>query len=239
MRLAILQPFYLPYPGVFEQIRLADVFVFYDDVQFVPRSWQSRNRILTAQGPTWLTVPVRTKGQHRPAIDEVRIDDGQGWRQRHLRTIQHAYARAEHHDWLWERLEPVYAEGHERLADLNIALTRRLCSLLAVDARFLRSSELGVSGTASQRILDHCLEVGASRYLTGLGARDYLDERSFAAKGIELEYFEYDDAHYPQLHGAFVERLSVVDLLANVGPEAATWLPGRGRAVPADAPGPS
>ena len=86
---AIMQPTYLPYLGYFELIAAADVFVFLDDVQLARRSWQSRNRILTASGELMLTVPTK-KAPREARLDAIEIDDGQPWRERHLAAIRHA-----------------------------------------------------------------------------------------------------------------------------------------------------
>ncbi len=232
MRLVILQPFYLPYCGVFEQVRLADTFVFYDDVQFVKQNWQHRNQVKTANGPVWLSVPVqRNQGQR---IDEARIADDRDWAERHRRTLEQAYAKAPHGRWLLDALGPLYEKPWEKLVDLNIETFTVLCGLLGVDAELRRSSEWALPGSGHERVLAYCRELGATSYLSGPAARSYLDEPSFAEAGVQLEYLAFDHPTYPQIHGEFVPYLSVVDLLANVGPEAGALLAGCGRAVPVE-----
>ena len=231
MRLVILQPFYLPYVGVFELVRLADTFVFYDDVQFVSQNWQCRNRVKTAQGPVWLTVPVRaTLGA---TIREAQIVEDGRWRKKHWKTLQQAYAKAAHFDTFAERIQPFFERGWENLAELNIETFRVLCEMVGVSATFHRSSEWGLPGSGSDRVLRHCIELGATHYLSGPAARDYLNEDSFARNGIELEYFAFEHPTYRQLHGGFEPFLSVVDLIANEGPNAGAFLEGCGRPVPA------
>ena len=232
MRLVVLQPFYLPYAGVFELVRLADTFVLYDDVQFVPRNWQVRNRIKTADGPRWLTVPVHRDRRDVP-INEVEIDREQPWREKHWRSIELAYARASNFTVLGRHLQPCYDEDWKRLVDLDTTTFALLCELVGVSATFLRSSQLGVPGRGSERIVALCRELGATSYLSGPSARDYLDEGSFEQAGVELEYFAFDHPTYTQLHGEFEPSLSVIDLIANVGPAAGGVLAGRGRGVPA------
>jgi len=233
MRLAILQPFYLPYAGVFEQVRLADTFVFYDDVQFVQQNWQCRNRVKTANGPVWLTVP--TAGGNDQQICDVRIADDR-WRRKHWMTIQQSYAKAEHYDWFAARMQPLFERSWDTLVDLNIETFRAMCEMLGVEATFHRSSGWGLPGRASERVLAHCLHLGATHYLTGPAARDYLDEESFARNGIVLEYFAFEHPTYRQLHGEFEPFLSAVDLLANEGPRAGEILAGCGRPDPATQP---
>ena len=230
-RSVILQPFYLPYGGVFELVRLADVFVFYDDVQFVPQHWQTRNRIKVAGGTQWLTVPV--KRRHGQSISEARIVTTANWTRKHRTAIELAYAKAPHLASLESLFDGVYEKDWENLVDLNIAAFRLLAGLLGLQAEFRKSSELALPGRGSDRVLAYCRALGATRYLSGPSGRDYLDEASFATAGVELEYHRFEHPFYSQLHEPFVPGLSVVDLLANEGPAAGKILKGCGSAVPA------
>lgn len=237
MRAVILQPFYLPYIGVFELLRLADVFVVYDDVQYSHQTWTNRNRVLTEGGPKWLSVPVRTDLGQR--IDEVEIDTTQKWGRKHLGTIQHAYARTPGLDAVLGVVGPVLEDPPPLLVDVNLTTFAGFSDLLGIDTEVVRSSELDLDGSSSERVLDCCRRIGADRYLSGPSARDYLDEGSFAAAGIELEYFDVDHPEWPQASGdreEFVSHLSVVDAIANLGADAAAeTIRGSGRTVaPAD-----
>lgn len=230
LRLVILQPFYLPYGGVFELARLADVFLFYDDVQFLSQNWQTRNRIKVDSGAQWLTVPVQRK--HGQSINEARIVTTTNWTRKHRTAIELAYSKAPHLASLAPVLDQVYERNWEKLVDVNITSFGLLAGLLGVQAEFRRSSELALPGSGSGRVLAYCRALGATRYLSGPSARGYLDEASFAEAGIELEYHRYKPPTYSQLHGPFVAGLSVVDLLANEGPAAGELLNGCGAAVP-------
>lgn len=231
MRLVILQPFYLPYAGVFELVRLADTFVVYDDVQFVKQNWQHRNRIRTSNGSQWLTVPVHRS--HGDPIVEVHVANDQGWQPKHWRALEMAYGSAPYGPWVLEALEPHYVgTTWEFLVDLNLATFRTLCELVGVDSEFIRSSRLGVSGTSSERVLNHCRQLGADHYLSGPAARSYIDESSFVDAGVQLEYFAFEHPEYEQVHGSdFEPYLSVIDMLANVGPETGDMLRGAGGPV--------
>ena len=231
MDVVILQPFYLPYAGVFELVRMADVFVFYDDVQLMRRNWMVRNQIKTSTGTQWLSVPVL--GPRESTIREALLNESEQWRRKHKTAIEHAYAGAPHRSLVLDALEPFWEREWPNLAELNIATMTRLCELMEVDSRFIRSSEVGVPGASSQRILDVCPALGADRYISGPSARSYLDEPAFESAGIELCYHHFDHPTYRQLHGDFVPFLSVVDLIANEGPAAASIVRGCGTAVPA------
>jgi hypothetical protein len=216
-RVVILQPSYLPWIGYFDQLYKSDVFVLYDDVQYDKHGWRNRNRIKTPTGVQWLTVPVLTHGLSKPANREVAIDTRQPWGAKHLQALKVNYARATAFQEIFERLAPVLTRPWTRLIDVTQALLPVLCGLLGIDREIRLSSELGVRGERTQRLVAICEALEANTYLTGDAARDYLDESLFAKRGIRLEYHRYSHPVYRQLHGDFVPYLSVVDLLMNHG----------------------
>src|ERR1700733_12005565 len=96
MNCAILQPSYLPWRGYFHQIQKADLFVFYDDVQYDRHGWRNRNRIKTRSGPAWLTIPLESSGDRwkEARICDIRVSEPGDWRRVHLATLRHCYAKA-------------------------------------------------------------------------------------------------------------------------------------------------
>ena len=227
VRCAIVQPSYIPWRGYFDLIRRVDVFVFYDDVQYDRRGWRNRNRIKTAQGSRWLTIPVHARGaqtDHLP-INSVRMVDSD-WPRRHLDALRRSYAAAPYFGRYADWLEHIYAAPPPLLADFTIALTRDIAATLALEARFLRSSELGVTGAKTARLLAVLRAVGATTYLSGPSARSYIEEEQFARAGIELEWMEYHYPEYPQLHPPFDPQVSILDLLFMTGDRAGEYIGG-------------
>lgn len=222
----ILQPSYLPWLGYFEQIFRADVFVFYDDVQFEKGSWRNRNRIKTPQGAHWLTVPVLTKGRDFPAINEVRVNNAEPWQKKHLRTLAQYYSKAPHYAEHAPALAGIIDQPWERLCDLNVALIRHLAEALGIRTPFLFASELGIQGSGAPRLVEILAHLGGTVFYEGAAGRDYIDESLFSARGMRVEYQEYKHPVYAQLHGEFVPFLSVVDLLFNHGPNSLSILTG-------------
>ena len=219
----IMQPQFFPWRGLFEQIRLADEFVHLDDAQFQKGGFTNRVQIKTANGPLWLTVPV-LRGGKLPPIGEVEIDYRSGWREKHLRTFAMSYARAPYAARAEAIMHDVYAERPRTIAQLDIAGIERCCAELGLRPRFSRASDTPVAGAKTGRVLALLEPRGATRYVTGLGALEYLDEPRLAAAGIEVLVMQYARSPYPQLHGAFDPHVSVLDLIANVGPAAAAAL---------------
>jgi len=219
--LVVLQPSYLPWLGFFDQFDRADIFVYYDDVGFDKNGWRNRNRIKTPRGPLWLTVPVLTAGRIGQPIVDVDIDNGQPWARKHVRSVREAYAKAPFAKRHLEELEALLAQPWARLVDLDLALTAAMCRWLDLTSiRVMRSSEIGITGERSARLLALCRHVGADHYLSGNAAQDYLDLALFEAHGIRVSWQNYRHPVYPQLHGPFVPYLSALDLILNLGPES-------------------
>jgi hypothetical protein len=215
MLLTIHQPAYIPWLGYFDRIARSDMFIFLDNVQFERNSFINRNRVKTANGPIWLTVPVRLDAHFGKTIAKIEIDERRDWRRKHLRSIEQSYRRA-----------AGFAENFERLAATYVPKVSKLCELcfdqlgfwlreLEISTRIARASELPVSGQNSERILNLCKYVGASTYLSGPLGRGYLREDQFSAAGIQVRYHDYVHPQYPQLYGDFVPALGIVDYWMN------------------------
>lgn len=224
--LVVLQPGYLPWLGYFDQLRRADVFAHYDDVQFDKHGWRNRNRIKTPSGPQWLTVPVRHRGQGKPKINEIAIDGTSNWARKHLASLSQNYAKAPHATRYLPELEELLHRRWSNLAELDIAVATLMARWFQLEPVMVRTSELGVEGGQTERLVALCRHLGANRYLSGDAARDYLDVSLFAQHGIEVEWQRYRHPEYPQLHGAFVPYLSAIDLLFNCGDDSARILQG-------------
>ena len=212
----VLQPQFFPWVGVFEQIRLADVYVHLDDVDFPQgRSFTSRVQIKTPAGSQWLTAPVvRASGQ---LIRDTRLDAAQPWRAKHLRTLQTSYSRAPFADEMLELVAELYALPTDSLCELNVAAIERIAAYFDFPCRFLRSSGRPTTSKSSQRLIDIVAAEEGDTYITGHGALGYLDYDAFEAAGIRVEYIDYRRQPYPQLHGGFDPHVSILDLIANVG----------------------
>jgi hypothetical protein len=230
----ILQPSYIPWRGYFHQIQKADVFVFYDDVQYDRGGWRNRNRVKTANGSVWLTIPVAKKGSVETGapVNTIRIDWNRPWTKSHWTTIRQAYAKAPFFETYRELLEDIYRRQPDLLTDFTIETTIEIAGLLGLgDRRFLRSSQLNVAGVKTDRLVSILRQIGATHYISGPSARAYLEEEKLAAAGISLEYMQYGYEPYPQLHPPFDPNTSIVDLLMMTGPEAPRFIWGNGGKV--------
>lgn len=224
-RVVISQPMFFPWVGMFEQTRLADVYVHYDDVQFSKGSFTNRVQLKTARGSEWLSVPLRDLrlGQK---IREVAVDDRQHWHQRHLQLLAESYAAAPFVTEMLTLAKDVYDQPAATISELAIASTEAVWSYFPSTRpkQVLRASALGIGGQSSRRVLDVVKHVGGTHYLTGHGARHYLDHALFEAEGVQVEYIDYQKLPYPQQHGEFTPFVSVLDLVANVGQDGARFM---------------
>jgi WbqC-like protein family len=227
MTVVVLQPGYLPWLGFFDQMRRADVFVYYDDVQYDTHGWRNRNRIKTQHGPLWLTVPVRHSGLSKPRILDVAIDTRTSWAKKHVTSIRQAYAAAPFAKQYVPALEELLLRPWERLVDLDLAVAGLMAEWLGLRTRVERASALGIEGGQNERLVNICRHFGATNYLTGSAARDYLDVPLFARSGVEVEWQDFVHPVYPQLHGDFVPYLSAVDLVFNRGDKSGAMLTGK------------
>lgn len=220
MRVAIIQSSYLPWKGYFDIVHDVDHFVFLDQVQFTVRDWRTRNRIKTAQGLHWLSVPAGSQRNRR--ICEVELADGD-WQQTHWKTLMHAYGKTPFFSLYRSFFEDIYL-GHRwpSLSQMNQTITRRIAvELLGIRTTFHDSREFDGSGTKDDLLLDILAKVRATHYLSGPAARSYIDPAKFSRAGIELEFKNYAGyPEYPQIHPPFEHAVSIVDLLFNTGPAA-------------------
>lgn len=218
MRVAIHQPQFLPWLGYLDKIDRVDLFVLLDSVQFKKHEWQNRNRIRTAQGWQWLTVPVLHHFGQR--IADVRINERTSWRAKHLRALELHYARAAHREPVLQGLRAIYNRSWERLVDLNIAVLRWLLGEFGITTPLRLSSEMSLPEDPTERLVAICRTVGATRYLAGSGARAYMDFGKFEAAGIPVEIQEFRHPVYRQCYEPFVPGLSAIDLLLTCGGES-------------------
>jgi hypothetical protein len=218
---AIMQPTYLPWLGYFAMMDRVDTFIYLDSVQFARRSWQQRNRIRSADGEVMLTIPVAKKGRRDQKIAEVEILYGSEFPRRHIDILTANYRRAMFFDAYAPALYALLEAGHRKLAELTIAISEWLAQGFGITSRRIRAVTLNNAGAKADLLVHLCGQLGASRYVSPLGSRDYLaDSDAFTKAGIELCYHSYEHPTYPQLFEPFLPFMSAVDLLFNVGPES-------------------
>lgn len=228
MNVVILQPSYIPWRGYFHQIDKADLFIFYDDVQYDKHGWRNRNQIKTPNGNRWLTIPVYKKGVVVDSIpiNQIKVCWDTAWNVQHWDLICRSYKRAPYFDEYQDFLAGFYHQRPNCLADFTIEMTIAIARKLGINHTcFIRSSQLTeICAQKTDRLIQILQAVGATHYISGPSARDYIEIEKFDRAGITLEYMNYDYREYPQLHPPFCSQVSILDLLLMTGPEAMTYI---------------
>ena len=220
MIISVHQPQYLPWLGYFEKIARSDCFVFLDNVQYKEREFQNRNKIRTPGGWIWLTVPVISQGKGRQKISEVKIDNETTWQRKHLGRLKTAYSSAAYFNKYYSFLEELLSREWGYLKDLNIEIIRFSLKELSISTPICLESNLRVTSSRTERIIDICKKLKADTYLSGSGGRDYLNEELFAKENLKLFYQDFKHPQYKQCSEPFEPYMSIIDLLFNHGKKA-------------------
>lgn len=224
-RIAVSQSNYIPWKGYFDMIADVDEFVLYDDAQFTRRDWRNRNKIKTPQGLQWLSVPVKVKGKYTQTIKDTALD-GNRWSASHWTAITLNYRRAPFFDEIATWLEPLYLEEvYTDISTLNRRFIESICNYMGISTRLTSSSDYELLDGKSERLAGICAQTGASVYVSGPAAKDYLDEAHFEHRGISVRWHEYGEyPEYAQLWGDFEHHVSIIDALFNCGSDVSKFL---------------
>lgn len=211
-----------PWPGFFEQVALADVYLYLDDVQFSKGSFTNRIQLLNGSDRQWMTIPLAGKGSFQKIAELSAATDG--WKDRHREMLRHSLKDAPYLADAIDLLDAAYR--HESVTEILMASIELPAAYLGVNTarESLRTSRMAVEGSSSRRVLDLVLSVGGTRYLTGHGAANYLDHAEFERCGVQVEYMQYSKTPWPQPAENFTPYVSILDLIARVGPAAREYL---------------
>lgn len=228
MKVGAIQSSFIPWRGYFDFIDSVDVFVFHDDVQYTKGDWRNRNRIKTQTGLEWLTVPVHHKHSAQLVV-ETQIDHTTRWAEKHINKFAAHYRGAPFLQDALALLDSVPPEQSATISALNIFLTRRICAYLEISTPLVISTELGLEGRKTERLVGMLKKLKATSYLSGAAADVYLQKERFQEERIRLEYKSYEYPAYPQLWGDFQGGVTVLDLIANCGSDSRNFLKSRSR----------
>jgi hypothetical protein len=216
---AIHQPQYLPWLGYFDKLDRCDVFCLLDTVQYKKNEFQNRNRIKTADGWQWLTVPVTYRFPQR--IEEVGVNQTADWQRKHLQALKTNYSKAPFFDNYYASFEEFYQKSYEMIVDVNVASIELLMELLGLERKLVLASSLKVeTEDPTLRLVEICKILGGDFYLSGRDGANYMDIDMFAGHQIDILFQDFKHPQYPQCYGPFEPNMSVVDLLFNCGPES-------------------
>jgi hypothetical protein len=224
-KVAIIQSNYIPWKGYFDIINEVDLFIFHDDLQYTKQDWRNRNKVKTEHGTKWLTVPVGRQSTDR-LICEVMISD-RNWGRKHWRIIKQLYQKAPFFKMYESIFEDIYTQKTWLyLSELNQYMIKYISTnILKIKTVFDDSRNYSPKGSKTERLIHILTKAGATSYLSGPAAKNYLDEALFKEADIELIYKNYSGyPAYPQFHPPFIHEVTILDLLFHVGPEAPYYI---------------
>jgi hypothetical protein len=220
MILTAHQPVYLPWVGLFHKISLADTFVIFDTVQYLPKEWMNRNKIKIKNDYCYLSVPVLDKGYLNKKIYEIRINNNSNWRSKHFKSIYINYKKSKFFKNYINFFEETYLKEWVFLSELNIHMLKFFLKELNIEVKILKASDLNIKGRKSELVLDMCKKLNVKKYIFGEQGRNYADKQSFKDNQIDIVFQKYNHPTYDQIQGNFISHLSIVDLLFNCGSES-------------------
>jgi len=221
MRIAIMQPTYLPWIGYFALMDQVDQFVLLDDVEFSRQSWQQRNKIKTNNGSLWLTLPICKTSRNGQLINEVEINQNVNWALKHYKTLMQYYGSATYWQQNKPWLQKLYNSSWHSLCSLNQTIIETVANLLGISPTIHVSSNLDIGTGRIDRLIRICQVLGGNEYLSPIGSFEYIKEDNrFLEADIKLLYQHYQHPTYSQHYGEFISHLSVIDLLLNEGPRS-------------------
>ncbi|OGF24605.1 hypothetical protein A3H09_00785 [Candidatus Falkowbacteria bacterium RIFCSPLOWO2_12_FULL_45_13] len=217
MILTAHQPVYLPWLGLFHKIAISDAFCYSNDVQYQVKDWNNRNKIKTAGGGVWLTVPALTKGYRDKKIREIEINNTLDWRKKHWKSIYLNYKKAPYFDKYANFLEQTYKREWQFLSDLNEYMLKWFLTELGIRVEYFKASELKFTGYKSELVLDMCKKLKADIYVFGALGKDYAQKDKFDEAGVKIFFQDYKHPEYRQQGKDFLPYMGIIDLLFNQG----------------------
>lgn len=215
MKVAIMQPYFFPYIGYFQLMAACDLFVAFDDAQYISRGWVNRNRILVKSSADWLTLPVVYAGHRAPINQRQYLLEHGAQPRRLLRRLAGAYGNAPHFDRTMQLVEEILAFPDANVASFNLNLLARVAAALRLPVRLVRSSDIAKEGGLKGRdiVAEICRRTGATHYINPIGGVALYDEGFFRARGLELSFLQAAPSPYSQFGSGHVPWLSIIDVM--------------------------
>jgi hypothetical protein len=223
-KVAILQSNYIPWKGYFDIIKMADVFVVYDEVQYTKNDWRNRNQIKTANGLSWLTIPVIQKSLNQK-INETFVSQS-NWNKKHWNSITCNYSKAPFFEQFEDYFKQIYSQIQtQNLSEINQIFIKKINEILNIRTEIVDSRDLNLVGDKNERLIDAVKKLNGTHYISGPAAKSYIDLNKFETESIQVEWVDYNGyPEYSQLFGAFKHNVSILDLVFNEGSNANNFL---------------
>ncbi len=228
MKLAVMQPYFMPYLGYWQLLGSVDKFIVLDDVAFIPRGWVNRNRILVNGTAHLFSLPVRQASQNR-RINELELAVDETWLQRFRRTLQQNYKRAPYFEETWTLIDAVLAKCCGSLLPCLLDSIHVVARHLEIGTSLELASSLDPDhhGRGQERILALCRRERAMDYINLPGGREIYDSEAFRCEGLHLGFIQPEEIPYPQTSAEWTPWLSIIDVMMHLGRDGTRGLLGR------------
>ncbi len=211
-----MQPYFMPYIGYFQLIKMVDKFIFYDDVTFIKQGWINRNQILINNQAKMFSVPL-TNASSNILIKDVLISESayEKWKKSFLNSIFFSYKKAKNYNQVLNLIESILEEKPKTISDLAIKSIIKVAQYLDLDTEFQISSEtyLNTQLSGQDRVLDICKNENALTYVNPVGGMELYSKNTFKAKNIDLFFIKANKFVYKQFSDEFIPFLSIIDVL--------------------------
>ncbi|WP_085904325.1 WbqC family protein [Kiloniella majae] len=213
MKIAIMQPYFLPYMGYFQLIDSADLFILYDNIQYTKKGWINRNRLLRNGKDFTFSLPLKKQSDYLDIRDRSVADNFN--KQKLLNQIKEAYSKAPYFDQIFPLVEDIINYKERNLFQFIYYSIQKICLVLGISTQIRKSSNIDVDHTLKKqkKIFTFCNAVGAETYINAIGGQKLYSKEDFIERGITLKFIVPELNAYPQFESSFVAGLSIVDVL--------------------------
>lgn len=211
MKVAIMQPYFLPYIGYWQLINVVDVFVIYDDVNYINKGWINRNRILLNGEAHTITLSLLQSSQNK-LINQILVGSN---KDKLMKTIAHAYKKAPYFEQVYPIVEQMLNCNEQNLALFLGDAIQLLVNFLDLSTKIVYSSSLSYDReTKGQtKIIEIAKQLGASTYINAIGGKALYEASAFEREHIKLKFLESHKLNYQQFDNEFVPWLSIIDVM--------------------------
>jgi len=213
MKLAIMQPYFLPYIGYFQLIAAVDDFILYDNIKYTKKGWINRNRLLVNGQDEKFSLPLKKAADALDIVQRELATDFK--RHKLLNQFVGAYRHAPSFAQVFPLLERIVLHQDDNLFGYLHHAIREVCNHLAIDTELHISSSVAIDHglRAQAKVIALCQAMHADSYLNPIGGLELYDRDDFLLHGIELHFLKSRLSAYPQFGAPFVPGLSIIDVL--------------------------
>src|SRR5438552_939163 len=213
MKVAIMQPYFLPYIGYFQLIGSVDSFIIYDNIKYTKKGWINRNRFLRNGADVVFTVPLRKGSDLLDIKDRAVASDFD--RSKLSNQLREAYRRAPQFQEAFPVIERSIMSPKENLFEYICDSVVEVCRYLGIGTRIVPSSRFAVDTAqkGADKVLALCNAAGATIYVNAIGGRELYSREQFQERGVELKFLKSDPITYAQFDDPFVPWLSIIDVM--------------------------